>query len=302
MAKQQYDDALDKDSRKRLEKLSELWDAEPGWLGSEKLTFADLRLLLEHHAPLQQLIRSLAAAPPGVAPAVFVQQNQAAAEQLEQAQARLEQAQAQLHSAQADASRLQTELQQAQQKIRGLQADLQQCSSATQQLLRAKAELEQQLQHSLKAESACRAALERAGAAPPELALLRADAALAQPLGLADLPSDSTAALIQVVAVLAQRDNLERLWATLKDRCETLNRPANAAECALLQTALHWHNHTWRTRPYRLLEAAARAPYDFEQHLRSRHSSSGERIKAQHLPGIADGSGKLLCKALVSTY
>ena len=125
---------------------------------------------------------------------------------------------------------------------------------------------------------------------------------MAQAVGVAFFPSDSPAAIIHVVGGGPQRDNLERLWATLKDRCETLNRPANAAECALLQAALHWHNHNWRTRPYRLLEAAARAPYDFEQHLRSRHSSSGERIKAQHLPGIADGSGKLLCKALVSTY
>jgi hypothetical protein len=54
------------------------------------------------------------------------------------------------------------------------------------------------------------------------------------------------------VAVLAQRDNLERLPA-LKDRCEAENRPAHTAERALLAAALSWYNHNWRSKPYQLV-------------------------------------------------
>jgi hypothetical protein len=41
--------------------------------------------------------------------------------------------------------------------------------------------------------------------------------------------------------------------------------------------------------------------YDFERHLRSRHNTRGETVAALHLPGIADGGGHIVCKALVHT-
>ena len=162
-------------------------------------------------------------------------------------------------------------------------------------------QLEQQRQQLQNTLSAAQAQLARSGSAPAELALLRQDTALAQALGLEPLPGDDTQALIQTVAVLSQRDNLERLWNALKDRCEANKRPATAGEHALLQAALDWHNHNWRTRPYRLIEAPPASAYHFDHHQRSRHASTGETISAQHLPGIADGSGRLLCKALVHT-
>ena len=162
-------------------------------------------------------------------------------------------------------------------------------------------QLKKELQQAQKELHASQAELARTGNAPMELALLREDTALAQALGLSPLPTDNTQALVQTVAVLAQRDNLERLWSTLKERCETDRRPASASESALLGAALAWHNHNWRTRPYLLIEAAPGMAYDYERHVRSCHTHTGETVAAQHLPGIADGSGTLLCKALVGT-
>ena len=139
------------------------------------------------------------------------------------------------------------------------------------------------------------------GSAPAELALLREDTALAQALSLSTLPSGDIEALIHIVAVLAQRDNLERLWDILKDRCENENRPANAAERALLSTALAWYNYNWRTHPYNLIEVSPTAAYDFNAHLRNRHTTTGEIIVAQHLPGIIGSNNEQVRKALVIT-
>jgi hypothetical protein len=120
-------------------------------------------------------------------------------------------------------------------------------------------------------------------------------------MDLADLPADNTQALIQTVAVLAQFDNLKRLWEALKDRCEAGKRAVTDHEHTLLQAALAWHNHNWRSLPLRLIDVAAASRYDYETQLRSRHVTKGETVAAMYLPGIADGSGKTLCKALVQT-
>lgn len=294
-------DTLDKTSRKQLEKLSAQWSDPCEKWGLEKLTLPDLQLLLEHFTPLQDMIRALVTVPAGVAPSALAHEASSLREQISVAQTAQSAAEEALAQAQA-------ELAKVHEQCQALQRDLSTCAAATQTLLQENKAHEQatkqldkkwlQVQKELKASQA---ELARAGSAPLELSLLRDDTTLAQTLGLAPLPTDDTQALIQTVAVLAQRDNLERLWSALKDRCETDRRPASASECALLGAALAWHNHNWRTRPYRLIEAAAASAYDFERHLRSRHANTGETIAAQHLPGIADGSGAPLCKALVST-
>lgn len=148
---------------------------------------------------------------------------------------------------------------------------------------------------------ASKSELTRIGSTPPELALLREDTALAQALSLSPLPSGDIEALIHIVAVLAQRDNLERLWDILKDRCETEGRPASTAELALLSTALAWYNYNWRTHPYNLIEVSPTAAYDFNTHLRNRHTTTGEIIAAQHLPGITSSSNEQIRKPLVIT-
>lgn len=294
------DDGLDKDRRKRLEEITPDWQESPSWR-LKNLTVVDLRLLLEHHAPLQDLIRAIAAVPAGGAPAALAHETTALRGQLagmEVAHGEIEDERARL---QADLERAQEELAALQSHCRALQASLTECSAATQKLLQDKREqedLRQQLENQLRQ---ARRDLARSGGSPAELALLRADADLAGQLDLAELPADDTRALIQLVAVLAQRDNLERLWNVLKERCEAGNRPASDAERALLGAALGWYNHNWRTKPYRLVDAAPGAAYDYEQQLRCRQTAAGETVNELRLPGIADGSGRLRCKALVST-
>ena len=269
-------DNLDKESRKRLEKLESQWSEPCDAMLLKGLTLPDLKLLLEHFTPLQDLIRALVATPAGTSPSA-----------LASTQAELAQAHERCSAAKHDLNQCTTKVQELVEQNRLQQQTMQQLEEQC-----------QQLQNTL---SAAQAQLARSGSAPAELALLRQDTALAQALGLEPLPGDDTQALIQTVAVLSQRDNLERLWNALKDRCEANKRPATAGEHALLQAALDWHNHNWRTRPYRLIEAPPASTYHFDHHLRSRHASTGETISAQHLPGIADGSGRPLCKALVHT-
>ena len=295
------EDNLDKESRKRLEKLESQWSepCDARWL--KELTLPDLKLLLEHFTPLQDLIRALVATPAGTSPSALAHETASLRDQASAAQAAQDSAEAALASTQA-------ELAQAYERCRAAERDLSQCTAKVQELVQQNRlqqqtmqQLEQQCQQLQNTLSAAQAQLARSGSAPAELALLRQDTALAQALGLEPLPSDDTQALIQTVAVLSQRDNLERLWSALKDRCEANKRPATAGEQALLQAALDWHNHNWRTRPFRLIEATPASAYHFEYHQRSRHASTGETISAQHLPGIADGSDRPLCKALVNT-
>lgn len=336
---------LEKDSRKRLEKLASHWTESPGGFSlSSDLTLPDLRLLLEHFEPLQELLRQIAA--PAQHTATTAEDKSSAAPQsatlqameqlqtqLQQAQAELRQVQTELRQAQAELQQTEVELQQAQAELHQAQTGLQQtrsefnhlasqCQAAQHDLAASNAagqklqqdkeklqqdnktlkqtckQLEKQWQQTQEQLSACQAMQKLV---PPELALLRSEQDLAQRLDLSDLPSDDTQALIQTVAVLAQRENLERLWSALKDRCETENRSASAPERALLQAALAWHNHNWRTRPYRLMEVTPPSAYHFENHLRSRQTPTGETVAALDLPGIADSSGKPLCKTLVRT-
>ena len=248
---------LDKDSRKRLEKIQQEWAKTPESFMLEKLTLPDLRLLLEHYSPLQDLIRAIAGTAQGGSPLAVAQQTGDLREQLQDTSAIAQAAIA----AQAVAK---TEADVLRQQCQALQHDLKQCSAATQKLLEEKTsaqdaqrQLEKQLQQAQKELASTRTELARVGSAPAELKLLQSDSELARRLELADLPNDATKALIRVVAVLAQRDNLERLWAALKERCEAENRAAHAEERALLAAALSWYNHNWRNKPYQLLEVAS---------------------------------------------
>lgn len=295
------EDNLDKKSRERLEKMEAQWSEPCSAWSLDKLTLPDLKLLLEHFTPLQDLIRALVATPAGANPSALTNETANLRDQASAAHAAQTQAETTLASTQA-------ELEQAQERCRAAQQDLSECTATAQKLAQENhslqqtiQKLEQRCQRLQQDLSATQQQLSRSSLAPAELTLLRQDTALAKALGLEALPADDTQALIQVVAVLSQRDNLERLWNALKDRCEAEQRPATAGEHALLHAALAWHNHNWRTRPFRLIEAAPASAYNFESHQRSRHTSTGETISAQHLPGIADGSGRPLCKALVRT-
>ncbi|MEF3193608.1 MAG: hypothetical protein K6346_05310 [Halothiobacillaceae bacterium] len=279
------DRGMDKNRRKRLDELSKQWDELDFWrLG--RLSLADLRLLLEHFAPLRALIRSVLDAPneeqPGERDQARVAQLEAEPAQarghLDKLQNQLEDMQRQLKSCQSEHDRLAQDERQHRQQLFQLEEELRQTKSALEQ-----AEREAAMRHM------------------PELAILRQDAELLRRMELTDLPANNTQALVQVVAVLSQYDSLLRLWDHLKERCESENRPITDKERAVLEAALSWHNHNWRKRPYRLIEAAPMMAYDFERHQRSRNTPTGETLRATLLPGIVDGSDKIIRKIMVST-
>ena len=307
---------LEKNKAARLGKLIKEWETAEGQFDGitpfEKISVLDLILLLEYHTPLQTLIRrilgvELQATPSIQHSAVGIEQATPLALPAPDTQA-LQKAQQALVSIQAElAQAKQTQAEQEQQsaqKLTKATADLNACNAETIKLRKKEDSYKQEIK-ALKdkckqLQDELTIALSHTSATP-ELSFLRNDPQRAQSMGLDDLPADDTQALIQAVAVLAQLDNLKRLWEVLKDRCETEKRPASTDENALLQAALAWHNHNWRSLPYRLINPASASRYDYETQLRSRHVTKGETVATMHLPGIADGSGKALCKALVQT-
>lgn len=294
MGKKDKEIELDKDSRKRLEKLNEQWDDAPGKYLSEKLTLADLRLLLEHHAPLQDLIRAVVTSPADGSSATLAKE---ATVLLERPAAE----DASALSVDADYARMNSELCEAQAHCGALQNDLEKCTAATQQLLLANGKLEKQLQQAHKELASCHAELARSCNAPEALALLRGAGELAQRLELTDLPDNDTQALIRTVAVLSQMNNIERLWDSLKAACERESRPASAEETALLQTALDWHNHNWQKKPFALHRPGDGKHFDFSKEQRAAPFSGGETLSAVWLPGIVASNGTVQKKALVAT-
>lgn len=265
---------LGKDAGKRLKKLREEWDKPIGGFGTEKLTVADLRLLLEHSPPVQELIRlivsgdSLTCSPEHKPP-------QFDAAQAQDVQTQAPAWQQDLIACQKEQDKLHQQLQDATEKQKKLQAE------------------NRRLDKELTAQ--------RQSAQPSALALLRSDQALAERLGLGGLPKDPVDALIRSVAVLSQMGTIERLWDALKETCERERRRASPEEVSLLQSTLEWHNHNWQQRPYALSQPRVGEPFDFNTQLRSSSTSGGEKIAALWLPGIVAGNGDMQKKALVTT-
>lgn len=282
MGKEDKYTELDKDKIKRLERLGGNWDESISSLNQERLTPADIRLLLEHFQPLQDLIRAVATAATGGTSAMPMQG-------------------ANLRTNHVDLSHAQSELYATQQQCIALKDELAKCNAATRQLMQANGKLESQLQQVQKELSTCRAEFDRSGHALAELTTLRCDAELAKRFELADLPDDDTQALIRTVAVLSQMNNIERLWDALKAACDRQSRPASAGESALLQSALDWHNHNWKTKPFALHRPGVGKSFDFSKEQRAASTPSGDNVCAVWLPGIVSGNGTVQKKALVVT-
>lgn len=294
---------LDADATKRLNKLIPEWDKTPNYSFSDALRIQDLRLLLENFAPLRALIQSLATQQPSellsdesiTQSAIEIAENTEHSKQaIAEATEELTKTKDLLVAAKEKIATLKDEIETQKQAnqvfAKQQEIDLKDKKKLTRQL----SETEQQIvEYKLK--------LAAQNQSLDEIDFLRQEPDLAKRLDLGVLPTDNTQALIQIVAVLAQKDNLERLWQALKTRCEAESRAANTDELQLLKTALAWYNNNWRTRPFQLIEIPSGSSYDYEKHQKSSHTSGGETIHALHLPGIADGSGKPFCKALVNT-
>lgn len=278
---------LEKDERKRLEKLVDEWDSGSSW--TDKLYASDLRLLLENFHPLRELIRQIAATSSGQsassATGLAAQAESCAQSEVERNEAEVERQalQAQLVSSQGEVEHLRRQLADERRQADELEHELKRLT----QLLTAG---EQEL-----------AKLRQQAALPPVLELLRNMPALASRLELGDPPVDANQALIRAVAVLSQLNNVERLWDALKDSCESERRPASDDEITLLQTSLDWHNHNWRKKPYTLHRPRIDAGFDFMTAQRAATTPSGETLTAVWLPGIMSGSDSVQKKALVAT-
>lgn len=294
MGRKNHDEAdalahLNKDTRKRLEKLGEDWDKETSGYLSIDLKPSDLRLLLENFRPLHDLIRQIAASASGQAvPTAATQQALEAA---------CSEAESEKAAALAENLNLQEQLaichQEQAELRRQIQAAEKREAKQEAENLRLTGELSAQ-QHEL-------AQLRQHADTPPVLDLLRREPVLADRLGLGDLPADATQALIRTVAVLSQMGTIERLWDTFKETCERENRPSNAEETALLQTALDWHNHNWQKKPFALHHPGEGRHFDFSKEQRAAASPSGDTLSMVWLPGIVAGNGSVQKKALVTT-
>jgi myosin heavy subunit len=347
------DKELDKSASKRLSALEKQWNEEGKFGYFDGITAADLRLLLEDFAPLQDLIRDIVATPTGHIPTAMtavdnterqeaLREAQAEAARLRDENARLQnalataqeegrdcerqranltaaqrtlldelealkdrerQSERRLESSQTENARLQSQLATAQEESRDAQRDLAECVQKAKGLLGQKEKLDAEKNRLETTVRQLQREVEQAQSrfTSPQLAFIRREPELAARLYLENLPADDSAALVQVVAVLSQKDNLQRLWEGLKERCEAQGRSATDEETDLLRTALQWYNYNWRTLPFQPIEAGPGSAYAYERHQRSRDCISGETVREMRLLGIADGSGKPLCKALVMT-
>lgn len=308
---------LDADAAKRLEKLKIEWDKKPGSFLLEKITVQDLRLLLENFEPLRALIQSLATQQPNQLTTEVSKTlpTKTSTDNIEQYKKAVTEATEELTktkdllvTAKEKIITLKDEIETQTQANNELEKELLESKQNNQAFakqqeidLKDKQKLTRQLSETEQQVAEYKLKLAEQNKSLDEINFLRNEPELTQRLDLGNLPSDNTQALIQIVAVLAQKDNLERLWQALKTRCEAERRAASNDELQLLKTALAWYNHNWRTRPFQLIEMPSGSSYDYEQHQKSSHTSGGETVHALHLPGIADGSGKPLCKALVNT-
>lgn len=283
---------LNKDARKRLEKLGEEWDKGGGFL-LEKLTTHDLRLLLESFRPLHDLIRHIATTAPGngasKAPAQAAQ---------EDAYPLTESGR---NTCAEDNQALQQQLADCQQELTELRRQLRAKEKQQAKLTEENRRLIDDRDSLVSESSQLRIRLREQTELPPVLDWLHREPALAERLGLAKLPNDASQGLIRCVAVLSRLDNIERLWDALKEKCEHEHRPASTEESALLQTALDWHNHNWQKKPFSLHRPAQGKSYDYSKEQRAASTPSGESLTAIWLPGILSGNGDVQKKALVTT-
>lgn len=306
---------LSSKQQKRLDELAKDWEAECKGIFSG-FCLSDLHLLLQHFAPLQQQIRQLAAGQDTMqtnimqpvsaaygdgtlslaqeAASVNLDQREELAALLQQERDQLENklrdaANHLLHS-QQQCQRLEQALQQEQALHYKAQTALSTATSHLQQL-----QQQQQCHHAEL--DALRQAVQS-----PVVTLLCQDVSLATDLGLDGMGADGSADLVRCVAVLSQLDTIRQLWDLLKARCEQQLRPARDGELALLGSALAWHNHNWRQKPYQLYQPALASGFDFNKAQRALGTPpSGESLRGVWLPGISDHAGRMQKKALVVT-
>ncbi|MGN4935783.1 hypothetical protein ACTFBW_18885 [Aeromonas rivipollensis] len=275
--------------QKRLDELAKGWEAECKGIFSG-FSLSDLHLLLQHFAPLQQLIRQLAVSEDPVQTDVRQPVSTAYGDET----LSLAQEAASVNPDQRDelAALLQQERDLRTQLENKLSDATSHLSHSQQQCQRLEQTL-QQLQQQQQRHHAELDALRQSGQSPV-VTLLCQDVSLATDLGLDGMGADGSADLVRCVAVLSQLDTIRQLWDLLKARCEQQLRPASDGELALLGSALAWHNHNWRQKPYQLYQPALASSFDFNKAQRALGTPpSGESLRGVWLPGISDHAGRM---------
>lgn len=316
MAKKKKAELSDK-QRKRLETLEQQWEKEDYSAWSSSLSVADLRLLLEHFSPARALIQAIAqgqaaeeeeAAPP---PMPMAEANldaalaaaRAEAEMLRREVARLDQAVADalaerdaarhaLAEREKELARLTAEAKAAQDKIARMEAELRKRQSDLQEAQKEREALVRQIDD-LRRQPPL-------GQAGDVLAFLCDRDDLQKRLGLEGLSRDAEG-VVRMVAVLAQKENVVRLLEALGEAAQKRKAPVSPEERVLLEAAVAWLNHNWKSKPYRLILPQVGEKYDYAAHRRASVTPTGETIASVLAPGLQNGAGSWECKPIVMT-
>ena len=196
-------------------------------------------------------------------------------------------------------------LKQKEQEIENLTASLAERKKELEQRQTEQSQLQQKIRQldgeSKDAREQYQALKQRGCPNPQQTALLahlrQDDAFIAQFFKATKLAGDEQAALVQLVAVLAQQENIKRLMEFYKSRCEQQQARLNANDVQVLESALAWHNANWPDKPYDFERTQVGESYNYERHMRPT-GMTGEVVGAVWLPGIP----RLKIKPLVATH
>lgn len=261
---------MDKDERKRLERLQEDGPKGVGGYMLKDLTYPDLQLLLVADDTTRKLIRAICATP---VDAEAVPEPSSVISMADDEEIPTKKAKDKTAKAEQAVKTLTADLQARQDEVAQLRVQVDKLERAPKPPPPApKDPLREQL--------------------VPELALLqmvRADADLAQVWLWAD--ENEGRQLVRLLAMLSDWDEVLNLWSRLADRCKAGQRAATDAELAVLQAALALHNLRYRDRAAKLAGAEIGVPFHHET--MERGSVKGATVAEVWLPGLHNAADQL---------
>ncbi len=139
------------------------------------------------------------------------------------------------------------------------------------------------------------------GQLAPEIKLLqavKADAELAGNWLWAD--ESEGRQLVRLMAVLSDWDEVLSLWGRLADRCKRDQRAVTTTELAILQAALALHNLRWRDRAAQCVQAQIGAAFHHET--MERGTPKGNTVAEVWLLGLDNAAGQVQKKPVVKTH
>lgn len=105
--------------------------------------------------------------------------------------------------------------------------------------------------------------------------------------------------LVRLLACLAEWDEVLGLWGRLADRCKDEQRAATKSEQGILQAALALHNLRWRDKAAKLTSADMGATFHHET--MERGTPKGSTVTEVWLPGLVNAAGQVQKKPVVKT-